>query len=303
MAPYNEQGVTSVEFKITYRCNLNCIFCDFGDRSRQASLDVAAVAANLAHLQRQYRIAEAVVSGGEPTIAPDFLKILHYLRSQGLSTYLHTNAVKLADHRFAELCLPLVDRVMVGYHAHTPTLHKILCRSGSLRDVEEGIRNIVASGKPTRANMVLTPQIASHTAEMIAAVDALGVRRAVVTFPFAIGRSHANFAGTVPSDFGTVSAAVESAMNEASRRGIALSIQGLPWCLLGQYAQFVDPWQDRLFVDPEHQLDQALWLFEDVIGRVYPPPCALCQNSAVCHGVSRDLIARGWVAFLRPEKV
>lgn len=92
--------------EITQRCNLTCPTC-YADSSPQRDeflplMEFAELLDSL--LAKGKGDADLIqLSGGEPTIHPEFFAILDHALSRGIrQVYVNTNGIRLADRRFAE---------------------------------------------------------------------------------------------------------------------------------------------------------------------------------------------------------
>lgn len=77
-----------IDYRITSLCNLNCPFC-FGTRIKN-KMDLKSVFYFFEEMSR-YGLEKVVITGGEPTLSPDFKDIVIGLRKIGLKLYLSTN--------------------------------------------------------------------------------------------------------------------------------------------------------------------------------------------------------------------
>jgi len=107
----------SVLIEITQRCNLACPTC-YADSSphREEYLSLPEFAALLDGLLANGKSDADIIqlSGGEPTIHPDFFAILdHVLKRGDRQVYVNTNGVRLADPKFAQTLADRGSRVSV----------------------------------------------------------------------------------------------------------------------------------------------------------------------------------------------
>ena len=89
-----------------------------------------------------------LLSGGEPTIHPDFFRILEFIKSYDVNISLLTNALKLADINFAERMFSIIDGekldVTVAFHSHIPEKHDFLTQhKGSFEKSMKGVENML----------------------------------------------------------------------------------------------------------------------------------------------------------------
>ncbi len=103
--------------EITQRCNLSCPTC-FADSSPQRNdyLPLARVEALLDGLIEKGKGGADLVqlSGGEPTIHPEFFEIVDAVLRRGIDrVYINTNGIKLAGREFAQRLASYGERVAV----------------------------------------------------------------------------------------------------------------------------------------------------------------------------------------------
>jgi len=103
--------------EITQRCNLTCPTCYAGSSpERDEFLSLARFAELLDGLLAKGKGDADLIqlSGGEPTIHPEFFAILDHTLGLGIRhVYVNTNGIKLADRRFAEQLAARGGRVSV----------------------------------------------------------------------------------------------------------------------------------------------------------------------------------------------
>ena len=77
-----------IDYRITSLCNLNCPFC-FGTRIKN-KIDLKTVFCFFEQM-KEYGLEKVVITGGEPTLSPNFMDIVTGLKKIGLNLYLSTN--------------------------------------------------------------------------------------------------------------------------------------------------------------------------------------------------------------------
>lgn len=79
-----------IHYLIGNKCNLNCEFCFWDQRYPDSNFELKK---KIIDEIIKSGIKKVTLSGGEPTLAKDFLKILKYMHSKGLIITLHTNGL------------------------------------------------------------------------------------------------------------------------------------------------------------------------------------------------------------------
>jgi MoaA/NifB/PqqE/SkfB family radical SAM enzyme len=246
-----------LEIKASYLCNSRCIYCCAGSRRESVCMTFDEIMANVDYFTAEHAIKGVCLSGGEPSIRPDFPRLLSAIRDKGLTIYLHTNGIMFHDRPFAETAVSCLDRVLVGFSAHNADLCESLTRTGSAFQRRiAGIRNLLDTSVPVRTNTVILRQNFRRLPEIADFIRSLGVRRSLFTFPFFILPAPAEADDFLPDSFEEVQPFLAEAVNILARENIDVFIQGLPPCKLGAFAKYreIDP--DRALVDADHQFEQ-----------------------------------------------
>lgn len=134
---------------IGYVCNERCQFCPCSkDSVTVPSLTYDQVCMTVRQSIEEKGVENILLSGGEPTIHPDFFKILDYIKRFDVNISLLTNALRLADDTFAEKMFSIIDGskldVTVAFHSHIPEKHDFLTQhKGSFNRSMKGISNML----------------------------------------------------------------------------------------------------------------------------------------------------------------
>lgn len=153
-----------------YSCNLRCSFCYYrGLRGFRKLEDIKQEILELGKIG----IDHIDLSGGEPTLHPDFLEILDYTTSLGLKVSCVTNGQRLSRMSFAERCTKLSD-VLVSIHG-TKQHDAIVGKAGALEKSIQAVKNCQSLGIKTRVNFTLCHQNIEDVPEFIRLVNELDV--------------------------------------------------------------------------------------------------------------------------------
>lgn len=152
--------------EITQRCNLTCPTC-YADSSPQRDefLPLAGFVALLDGLLAKGKGDADLIqlSGGEPTVHPEFFAILDHALARGVKqVYVNTNGIRLADERFAEQLAARGERVSVylqfdGFKRST--LELLRGRGGLLETKLRAADHCESLGINTVPVMTLTPGV------------------------------------------------------------------------------------------------------------------------------------------------
>lgn len=178
---------------LTYRCNNKCKMCAVGDRPRR-DMD-AGTCRKLLEDYFSRRVKMVDFDGGEPTIHPDFFKIIDAARRIGYEKItVTTNGRRLASRKFAARVLSggITDLLISLYSHNSRTHEKITEVPGSFDQTVRGIRNALQL-KPDGVNFGVNTVVVKDNYRNIGALMKLlvefGVPRLNVQFPTPFGRA------------------------------------------------------------------------------------------------------------------
>ncbi|RSD16336.1 radical SAM protein [Amycolatopsis eburnea] len=89
--------------QITERCNLRCAHCFVSATKHGKDMPQAEVVKKVVPRLADARVRRVTLTGGEPTIHPDFLGIVHAFRNAGIDVGICTNATELGDKLIHQL--------------------------------------------------------------------------------------------------------------------------------------------------------------------------------------------------------
>ncbi|MEU3642947.1 radical SAM protein [Lentzea sp. NPDC034063] len=89
--------------QINEDCNLRCAHCFVSATRVGKQMPLDKIVANVIPQLAEARVERVTLTGGEPTIHPDFMAIVRAFRSAGMDVGICTNATTLADEQITEL--------------------------------------------------------------------------------------------------------------------------------------------------------------------------------------------------------
>jgi MoaA/NifB/PqqE/SkfB family radical SAM enzyme len=100
----NKKESFSFLFKIISECSDSCPFCVEHEsiKLKKPALNFSDFKNNFEYLEKIYDPSYVILSGGEPTLHPDFFKILDYLKNKGEGFRFITNLIALDNLEYAE---------------------------------------------------------------------------------------------------------------------------------------------------------------------------------------------------------
>lgn len=127
-------------------CNYKCGFCHNGDIVEKVSLETISKDTVIEHLDRRKGIIDGlVISGGEPTIHPELIDVLHELKELHIPVKLDTNGSK-PDVLQRIISEELVDYVAMDIKADEEHYEAVTGVTIDFKTIEQSIDLIKNSG-------------------------------------------------------------------------------------------------------------------------------------------------------------
>lgn len=183
------------EIMLWYSCNANCFFCSNEPRLR--AMDKNAIASRTREILKQIYEASQEgyqilgLTGGEPTIYPDILKILEFAKKMKFRTIrIQTNAMRLADYNFCQRVIGAgANFIKFSIHGHKAALHDKLTQvPGSYDMVMRAFANLERMEVATETNFLINRWNYRFVPQFIAAMHKHEKSRFVIIFPMYEGK-------------------------------------------------------------------------------------------------------------------
>lgn len=129
--------------RLTRVCNNNCIFCLDKDAQNGSCLSVKAIKKDLIRGRKSGAI-QAILSGGEPTVHPDFLAIVSLARNLGFQNIqVISNGRMFMYKNFLNAAVKAgLSEVTFSMHGHNEQLHDSQTQvKGSFKQALSGLKN------------------------------------------------------------------------------------------------------------------------------------------------------------------
>jgi molybdenum cofactor biosynthesis enzyme MoaA len=273
-----------------YDCNLACDYCTITPAMRTRALASGAVVEAL-RVGRRRDYDRVAFTGGEPTIRSDLLALIKAATKLGYGDVkVQSNGLLFSAGNVARLVAAGVTRFHVSIHTHDHTHYDALVqRPDSFALMEQGLRNVVASGRHVVVDVIIKHDTFRRLPE---AIEWIAARQVPEVHLWFVSLTDGN-AGNVASLPAMTEAVpfMREAFARARAHGIDIKSLHVPRCLLGDDWQHAwDPGAQRVtVVTPEatFELEQSR-----LAGQQQVPACAGCRFEAICPGVRPDYLAR-----------
>jgi len=176
------EPTTFLWLEITGRCQLACVHCyadssPLGGHGAMSAADWERVLAQAA----AHGVAEVQLIGGEPTLHPDFARLVDRALELGLGVEVYTNLYRVSQAVWDVLSRPGV-RVATSWYSADPAAHDAITgRAGSHARTRANIAEAVRRGIPLRAG-IIELEDAQDTARARTELIALGLSENAIGF-------------------------------------------------------------------------------------------------------------------------
>jgi len=162
LAPPPSPQLRKMHLELTHRCNFACKGCYLGAKLAPVSGDSRREGSTQQWLELIRDAGElgckyVTVTGGEPFIRPDILKLLEALSEQNISAEINTNGSPISERVAKALRTILVSSVEISIYGYSNTSAEGY--TGSKAGFEasiQGVRNLVENGVPVRVKYFAT---------------------------------------------------------------------------------------------------------------------------------------------------
>ena len=296
----NERSpVKRLEFHMSYVCNQDCVFCSESVRMRQYQKRPLSYKEMVETITRKRRegCEHITFVGGEPTVHPDFLKLLAASKKLGYATLLITNGAKPSELRFVAESLPLLDEIVLSVHGSNSKVHDDLAQSpGSFEKLWKALGLIE---KAKKRPFVLTNTVVTqkNINDLVKTINVLAehpvVRHCLVSNLAPDGDALLHYDEQVVriSELGRLAPQL---VEIARSRGKIIRFFGMPLCSLGEAWEASNDlyWDSRTNVERATSHGQVTledtWNYTPKRMRFFPDLCAPCPaREKKCWGVFR----------------
>jgi MoaA/NifB/PqqE/SkfB family radical SAM enzyme len=275
--------------RLTRTCNNRCVFCLDSDEQDGTVIPTRDVIANLEKGIGD-GCSQAVLSGGEPTLHPDFFRIISESKNMGYSwVQVITNGRMFSDAGFFEKAVSAgLDETTFSMHDIDPELMDAQTRApGSFNETMKGL--IIALAKSRLAvsvDIVLSGINAGRLKSIVAGLSALGASEFDILYPIPFGEAWIN-REKIFFDIGQHLTDISETIEFCEKQGIRIWMNRMPPPALEGAERFIQK-PGKLHAEVAGKLD----MFEDFANRGIKPPCMgtrceYCHVRSFCGALSR----------------
>lgn len=289
------------------RCNNNCLYC-YGKDKPQAIEDLPSldeIVTRTLAVAVDSGLGRVGISGGEPTLLPDLPELASRLRQGGLGVSVLTNGRALRERSWLEALVAAgVDHFHVPVHADHAGLHDAVTRvSGSFRETQEGLANILALREHVPLDLTLVHVVHAHNCNGLEAMARflLPYRPVYVLFSYCViqASSYEKYLDLM-TPYAAVLPGLLAACDFLLQNGQAVYADNIPPCLLRgrehlcldfQKANTLNIVGLKDFDLSESVEDAAMFQPLNAHERSYAQVCTQCAIKAFCGGLYQSYLA------------
>jgi MoaA/NifB/PqqE/SkfB family radical SAM enzyme len=294
-----------VDLKVGFYCNNQCAFCVQGrKRDYLAAKDLKEIESSLKEAFSKEK-REVVLTGGEPTLHPNFFEIVKIAKKIGFKIIqIQSNGRIFA---YEDFC---IKAIKAGANQFSPSLHGADAKThdfltqakGSFEQTTKGIKNLKNLGQYVLTNSVITSKNFKKLPELAKRLVSLGVDQFQFAFVHILGTAKQNQDWLVPKKT-EVMPFVKKALQIGLDAGRRVTTEAIPYCLLRGYEDCVGEQ-----IIPVTRIYDAGFMVEDYgeyrfnSGKERRKECEICKYFGRCEGPWKEYPEIfGWKEF-KPVK-
>jgi molybdenum cofactor biosynthesis enzyme MoaA len=176
--------------RLTWRCNNHCLFCHDAERHDGRLVEPEEVRAQI-RAGRERGATRLILSGGEPTIHPQFLEFVRAGREAGY-TWIQcvTNGRMFAYDKFVHQAVEAgLCEATLSMHGHTEELFdRLVGVKGGFAQALRGLRNLLRAGLVVSVDVVVNKLNVRHLRDLLLFYIGLGVYEFDLLYLIPFGR-------------------------------------------------------------------------------------------------------------------
>lgn len=289
-----------VDLKVGFSCNNHCLFCVQG-RKREEIGNKTTQGIKKEMREAVKECQEIVLTGGEPTIRPDFLGLIKYAKNLGFTTIqVQTNGRMFAYRDFCQKTIEAgTNEFAFSLHGHIPELHDYLTTvPGSFRQTVQGIRNLKTFSQRVITNTVVTKSNYRHLPEIAKFLISLGVDQYQFAFVHPVGSAEENFESIVPQ-FSLIEPYIKRGLDIGIKAGKIVMTEAIPYCFMQGHEDYIaEKIIPQTKIYDYNKIIENFTVSRQKEGKAKGHQCSGCYYNQICEGPWREYPERfGWSEF------
>ena len=295
-----------VDIKVGFYCNNQCTFCVQGrKRDYLPAKGLAEIKASLVEAKEKGK-KEVVFTGGEPTLHPDFLRLVKIAADLGFKQIqIQSNGRMFA---YPDFCVKTIragaTQFSPALHGPTAKIHDFLTSApGSFEQTVAGIKNLKKMGQYVLTNTVITTKNYRQLPQTARLLVSLGVDQFQFAFVHILGTAKANAEWLVPHKK-QIMKWVKRGLDIGLAAGKKVTTEAIPYCLMKGYEDCI---AEKII--PKTRIYDAGFVIEDYknyrlqSGKIKGENCSACLYNKLCEGPWKEYVELfGWKEFSPVKK-
>lgn len=276
-----------VDIKIGFGCNNHCKFCVQGDkRNFCIAKDKKEIIDSLKEAYSKGK-RQAIFTGGEPSLHPNFLEIIKIAREMGYELIqIQTNGRIFV---YKDFCIKTIragaNQFAPALHGHNAKIHDFLTSSpGSFAQTVQGIKNLKSLNQFVTTNTVVTTKNYRFLPQIAQLLVNLDVDRFQFAFVHIHGTAKENQSWIVPKK-SKVMPYIKKGLDIGINADKWVTTEAIPYCLMQGYEGHISE------IDiPKPMTFDAGFKVEDYASyrkneaKSKGPNCLKCKYNKICEG-------------------
>lgn len=227
----------SVDIKVGFSCNNNCVHCVVADKRSEPDLTTQEIQDVVKRYVGKYSDINIVLTGGEITCRHDYVHILHFLKSLKDNGYvrtveLQTNGRMLSNERLLAETVCVVDHYLVALHSGIAEVHDAITSfPGSFAETRQALSRLadIVDLSAIVIQSVISRQNHEHLHTIYPFIRyEYGITECNITFPHPLG---AAFSTLVTPRYCEVTESVNAALGYCLENDMQPQLEALPPCV------------------------------------------------------------------------
>ncbi len=279
--------------RLTFDCNDHCVFCLDSDAHDGTVRDRDDVKKQILD-GRRAGATRLILSGGEPTIHPQYVDFVHLGRLAGYpKIQTVTNGRMFAYGDFLKRCLDAgLSEITFSLHGPNARVHDALVGTkGAWEEEMKGLRGALADGRPiVNVDVVVNRANVKHVPEMLQMLIDLGVHEFDLLQVVPFGRAFKDGRDTLFYDLDEARPYIQAALAFSKRPDVHIWMNRFPPQHLEGYEHLIqDPYKLNDEVRGRKQ-EFAHWIAEgEPLDCRDPARCRYCYLEKLCDSLEKTL--------------
>ncbi|MDD3301235.1 MAG: radical SAM protein [Patescibacteria group bacterium] len=220
----NNSSIFEVSYELTNICNLRCLHClnNSGNEDPEA-LSTGEIFKLIDDLKK-INVTKIYLTGGEPSLHPDFDAIATYIKSKNIEIALASNGMDIANK--ISIIKKTVSNVSVSMDGIGETHDKFRNTQGSFDNLINSISLLRNNGVKVRISSMIWKENIGQLEQMIVLAKKMGVYRIHFSMLVSAGRAadNINKIALADDDYGTVIKQIHKLIEKYSGEDILVSV-------------------------------------------------------------------------------